>query len=109
MNECAGISTLVNPFERSRSSKSKEKLADALIDLSTKMWALIFFVIIALPIATLAILYSKIESGMALFQNSTGSLCFVVLAAILAAGMILAKKLRKKALDIYDSLERYHL
>ena len=110
MSECSTtMPSLVSPFERSRSCKSKEKLADALIDLSTKIWALSFLVVVALPVAILGMLYSGNESGTVVFQSGTGRLCFLALAGILAAGMILAKKLRKKALDIYDSLERYHL
>lgn len=108
MDECTRMSSLVNSFERSRSYKSKEKLADALIDLSTKIWASSFFVIVALPIAILGMLYSGNESGSFIFQNGNGTLCFLVLAVILTAGMILARNLRKKALDIYDSLERYY-
>lgn len=109
MDECNSMSSMGNPFERSRSCKSKEKLADALIELSTKIWALSFFVIVALPIAILGMLYSGNESGSFIFQNSNVKLCFLVLALTLTTGMIMARNFRKKALDIYDSLERYHL
>ncbi len=97
-------------FERARSFKSREKIADTLMDLSTKIWMVIYVAIVSLPLAMIFRLVIGEGHANSLSQiiDSNVKFYFVLLIAILAAGMIMAKKIQKTALDIYDSLERYH-
>ena len=111
MDEIIRSESGTDSFEMTRSFKSREKIADTLMDLSTKIWAVIYVAIVSQPLAMVfrLVISEGNANSLSLIINSNGKFYFVILIAILAAGIIMAKKIQKTALDIYDSLERYHL
>lgn len=95
---------------KGRSVRSKEKIADALMNLSTSIWAVIIFIVTVIPLAAVIKMIMTDQGAADLYAlgHGIGLAYFLIILSMIVTGVFIALNFRKKALDIYDSLERYH-
>ena len=96
------------PFLKGRSEKSIEKTADSFLDLSNKLFAVIFLSFITVPLAGLVKNLGSSSSSstisidtLAIFISTNG----IVLGLLVGVGVFWAWRFRTIALNLYDTLK----
>jgi len=96
-----------DPYLKSRSFRSKEKLADSMMNISNIIILIVFVSVVLIPlVGILRVLVLGYVDLFAIIYDSEGASAFLLMFFVVNVfGVFYAYRARQRALDIYDSFE----